>query len=106
MSLDGFLCGDKTYTLITTHNCLDLTLNATTNEYELTLSSISEDDVGSYIVTLEVSLSDYVVPPLTVEPFLADFSIIISTATNLPPSFAEPLSNFFPQQIERTHETA
>ena len=85
MSLDGFLCGNKTYNLITTLNCINLTFNVTTNEYELTLSSVSEDDVGSHIATLEVSLSDYLVPPLTVEPFLADFSIIINTAINLPP---------------------
>ncbi len=85
MSLDGFLCGNKTYNLITTLNCIKLTFNATTNEYELTLSPVSEDDIGSHIATLEVSLSDYLVPPLTVEPFLADFSIIINTAINLPP---------------------
>ena len=57
---------------------------------------MSEDDVGSHIITMQVGLDDYdgtygYIPPLDVT-----FSVVIESAINDPPFFEMPLSDDFP----------
>ena len=41
---------------------------------------------------------------LYVEPIEISFSVVIESGVNLPPYFKDPLVDYFPIQIEKTHE--
>ena len=87
-------CGEKIYEIITESDFLTLE-QLPENKYQLSVHTISEDDVGSHVVTMQVSMADYG-PYGYVEPLNVSFSVVIESAINEPPYFEKPLADYFP----------
>ena len=101
-SLNGSLCGGKTYELAPPHHSfITFIFNATTGEYELTVLPTSEDQVGEYYLFLDVWLNDY---EHTVPHRLQEIKVTVLTGINFPPYFDPPLNQSFPAQVGKTND--